>query len=134
MRITSLVFLTAYILAKNIAPQEIHINNYLIQTVIYTLAAFSLWNITDMFIEKIKPRAIYRRSFAVYAMHLPVAIVILKIFDFCTPQSQWLEIPKFIIMIIATLVIINLVCAFLEKFAPKIYATLMGNRINNNSK
>jgi hypothetical protein len=67
-------------------------------------------------------------------MHLPVAIVILKIFDFCTPQSQWLEIPKFIIMIISTLVIINLVCAFLEKFAPKIYATLMGNRINKNPK
>ena len=134
IQIASLIFLAAYIIAKNIAPQKIHINNYLTQTVIYTLAAFSLWNIADMFIERIKPRAIYRRSFAVYAMHLPVAIVILKIFDFCTPQSQWLEIPKFIIMIISTLVIINLVCAFLEKFVPKIYVVLMGNRINKNSK
>ena len=101
---------------------------------VYTLAAFSLWNITDIFIEKIKPRAIYRRSFTVYAMHLPVAIVILKIFDFCTPQSQWLEIPKFIVMIISTLVIINLVCAFSEKFTPKVYAALTGNRINKNYK
>ena len=134
VQIASLIFLTAYILVKNIAPQEIHINNYLTQTVVYMLAAFSLWNIVDMFIERIKVRAIYRRSFAVYAMHLPVAIVILKILDFCTPPSQWLEIPKFIIMIISTLTIINFVCAFLEKLAPKIYATLMGNRMNKSSK
>ena len=130
-QILSLIFLAAYILAKNIAPQEIHIDNYLTQTIVYTLAAFSLWNIADIFIEQIKPRAIYRRSFAVYAMHLPLAIIILKIFSFCTPQSQWLEIPKFVVMIVLTLVIINFVCAFLERFAPKIYALLMGNRIKN---
>ena len=133
MQIASLVFLAAYILAKNIAPQRIHINNYVTQIIVYTLAAFSLWNISDMFIERIKFGAIYRRSFAIYAMHLPIAIVILKIIDFCTPQSQWLEIPKFIIMIISTLIIINLACALLEKFVPKIYAILMGNRINKSS-
>ena len=124
----SLVYLVAYILAKNIAPQEIHIDNYLMQTVVYTLAAVSLWNIVDMFIEQIKPRAIYRRSFAVYAMHLPIAIVMLKVMDFCLPQNEWLEIPKFIVMVVITLVIINIACAILEKFAPKVYATLMGNR------
>ena len=127
-QIFSLVFLAAYIIAKNIAPEEIHINNYLIQTVVYTLAAFSLWNVTDAFVERIKPRAIYRRSFAVYAMHLPVAIVILKALDLCTPQSPWLEIPKFVIMIVLTLAVINLTCTLLEKFAPKIYATLMGKQ------
>ena len=129
VRIASVVFLSAYILAKNIAPQNLHIDNYLIQTVVYTLAAFSLWNIVDIFIEQIKPRPIYRRSFAIYAMHLNVAIVILKIFSFCLPQNEWLEIPKFIMMVVFTLVIINCVCAFLEKFLPGIYALLTGNRI-----
>ena len=117
MQIASLVFLAAYILAKNIAPQSLHIDNYLTQTVVYTLAAFSLWNVTDLFIERIKPRAIYRRSFAVYAMHLNVAIVLLKLFSICLPQSQWLEIPKFVMMVVCTLAIINGVCAFLEKCA-----------------
>ena len=130
MQLISFIFLLAYILAKNIVSQSMYVDNYLTQTVTYTLAAFALWNITDFFIERIKLHTIYTRSFAVYAMHLPVAIVILKIFDFCIPQNQWLEIPKFIIMIISTLIIINLVCAFLEKFAPKMYATLMGKRIN----
>lgn len=130
LQIASAIFLAAYILAKNIAPQEIHIDNYLTQTIVYTLAAFSLWNIADIFIERIKPRAIYRRSFAIYAMHLNVAIVILKILAFCTPKNEWLEIPKFIIMVVSTLIIVNLICAFLEKFVPKVYATLMGNRVN----
>lgn len=134
LQIASLVFLAAYVLAKNIAPQEIHIDNYFTQTVVYTLAAFSLWNVVDLFIERIRPKAIYRRSFAIYAMHLPVAIVILKILSFCTPSNEWLEIPKFIIMIVLTLVIINFVCTFLEKFAPKIHATLMGSRMNKQQK
>ena len=47
-QIASVIFLPAYILAKNIAPQEIHIDNYLTQTIVYTLAAFSLWNIADI--------------------------------------------------------------------------------------
>ena len=84
MQIASFIFLLAYILAKNIVPQNLHIDNYLTQTIVYTLAAFSLWNVVDVFIEQIKPRAIYRRSFAIYAMHLNVAIVILKILAFCT--------------------------------------------------
>ena len=125
----SIVFFVAYILAKNIVPQKLHITNYLIETIVYTLAAFSLWNIVDIFIERIKPRAIYRRSFAIYAMHLNVAIIILKILSLCTPQNEWLEIPKFIIMVVFTLVIINYVCVFLEKFSPKIYALFMGNRM-----
>ena len=129
LQVASFVFLVAYILAKNIVPQEMHIENYLMQTVVYSLAAFALWNVTDAFIERLKPRAMYRRSFAVYAMHLGIATVILKVFSFCLPQNEWLEIPKFIVMILATLVIINVVCALFEKFAPKVYAVLMGNRI-----
>jgi len=131
LQIISAFFLSAYVLARNIVPQEIHIENYFVQIIVYTLAAFSLWNVTDLFIERVKPRTIYRRSFAIYAMHLKVAIIVLKILSFITPQNAWLEIPKFIIMVISTLVIINLACAFLEKFAPKIYAILMGDRIKS---
>lgn len=88
----------------------------------------------DIFIERLKPRAIYRRSFAIYAMHLNIAIIILKILTLCTPPSEWLEIPRFIIMIISTLVIINFVCAFLERFLPKVYALFMGSRVKKVNK
>ena len=130
MQIVSAILLSAYILAKNIVPSELQITNYFIETIVYAVAAFALWNVVDIFIERIKPRAIYRRSFAIYAMHLNIAIIILKILSFCAPQNEWLEIPKFIVMVVLTLLIINFVCTFLEKKAPKIYAVFMGNRIN----
>lgn len=130
VQIASVVSLSVYVLAKNIVPQELHINNYFMQTITYSFAAFSLWNIVDIFIERMKPRAIYRRSFAVYAMHLNVAIVMLKVFSFCLPQSPWLEIPKFVMMVAFTLVIINCVCALGETFFPGIYGVLMGKRTN----
>ena len=130
IQIISVVLFSTYILAKNIVPRELHITNYLIETIVYTIAAFSLWNIMDIFIERIKPREIYRRSFAIYAMHLNVAIVLLKILSFCLPQNELLEIPKFIIMDVFTIIIINYVCAFFEKFFPKVYALFTGNRIS----
>ena len=125
----SLVLFLLYIFSKNIVPQELHISNYLIEIIVYTIAAFSLWNILDIFIERIKPRAIYSRSFAIYAMHLNVAIVLHKMLSFCIPNHEWLEIPKFIIMAVFTIVIINYACALLEKFLPRIYALLVGNRL-----
>lgn len=129
LQIASVVFLSAYVIAKTIVPSKLHIDNYLIETLVFTLAAFSLWNISDIFIEQIKPRAIYRRSFAIYAMHLNIAIIILKILSFVIPANEWLEIPRFIIMVVLTLVIINFICAFMERFFPRIYALLMGNRV-----
>ena len=128
VRIVSVIFLFAYILAKNIIPQEMHIDNYLTEAIVFTLCAFAFWNTVDIFIEKIKPRAIYRRSFAIYAMHLNIAIIVLKVLSILLPQSELFEIPKFIIMVVCTLLIINFVCAFLEKYLPKIYGIFMGNR------
>lgn len=128
LQIGSVAVLLVYILAKNIVPKELQFSNYLIETAVYTLAAFCLWNITDIFIEKIKPRAIYSRSFAIYAMHLNIAIIVLNLISRVFPQSEWFEIPKFAVMIISTLLIINGVCAFLERFLPGVYSLFMGNR------
>ena len=120
---------SSYIFAKNIFPQKLHISNYLIEIIVYTIAAFSLWNILDIFIERIKPRAIFHRSFVIYAMHLNVSIALLKILSFCLPNHEWLEIPKFIIMAVLTIVIINSACALSGKFFPRVYALFSGNRL-----
>ncbi len=129
VQLASAIFLIAYVLAKNLVPANLQKDNYLLQVIVYTLAAYFLWNVVDGFIEELKPRAIYRRSFPIYAMHLNVGIIVLKVLSLLLPQSEWVLIPRFVIMIVLTLVIINLVCAFLEKFAPKVYGVLMGNRI-----
>lgn len=130
----SVAFLAVYVLAKNIVPQRLHIDNYLAEVIVFTLASCSLWNITDIFIDKIRPRAIYRRSFAIYAMHLNVAMIILKIFSLLLPDTEWLKFPKFVFMVALTLIAINLFCIFTEKFLPGVNATLMGKRLKKQEK
>ena len=128
-QIISGAFLLAYILVKTIVPQRLHVENYLAKAVVLSLCALALWNITDAFASKLKSRPLYRRSFAVYAMHLNLALIVLKVINIVLPQRQWLEIPKFAIMVCTTLIIINYLCALLEKFAPKIYGLFMGKGI-----
>lgn len=67
-------------------------------------------------------------------MHLNIALIILKLLSALLPQNEWLEIPKFAVMVFSTLLIINLICTFLERFFPKIYALFMGGRINKVKK
>lgn len=129
MQIGSIIFLGTYFIAKTFVPREIQVINYLTETIVFILCSFALWNIVDIFIERIKPRAIYRRSFAVYAMHINVAGIVMKILSAILPQSKWLEIPGFIVMAVITLTIINLICVILEKFFPKIFGIFMGNRV-----
>ena len=128
IQIGSLLFLASYFIAKTFVPQEFHVDNYLIETIVFILCSLSLWNIVDIFIGKIKPRAIYGRSFAIYAMHINVSGIVMKILSAIIGENKWLEIPKIILMVISTLIIINLICAFLERFLPKIYGIFMGNR------
>ena len=128
-QLLSVIFLSLYILAKNIVPQELHINNYLVQVIVFTMCSFALWHTADIFIERLKPRAVYKRSFAVYAMHLNIAIVILKILSVILPHNPYMEIPKFVIMVVVTLTIINFVCAFLERYLPKLNGFLFGKHI-----
>ena len=72
-QIISITLLLSYVIAKNVIPHNLFIENYLMQVIVFTICCFALWNTLDIFIEKLKPRPIYRRSFAIYAMHLNTA-------------------------------------------------------------
>lgn len=129
----SLVFLIAYIILKNIFATRTYPLETLLKVVFYTLSAFALWNLTDMFIHKVKPKKIYCRSFAIYATHINISAVISKLLFLCLPKNNWMAIPNFIITFILTLILINLICIFLEKFMPRVYSILMGSRLRKSN-
>lgn len=124
----SILFLTAYVLAKNIFSPKLHVRHPIIVVAVFCLTSFALWNIVDLFIDKIKPRAIFTRSFAIYAIHVNLSAVIAKLCFLCMPRNESFAIPNFIITFILTLIIINLGCSFFEKHCPKIYSIFMGMR------
>lgn len=127
----SVFFLVIYIVAKNIFPPVLNTwtDDLLLKSVIFVLASFALWNAVDLFIDYIRPRAIYGRSFAVFAMHINISAIIAKLIALCLPRTPWMAIPNFIITVILTLIVINVVCVLLERFLPHVNAVLMGNRI-----
>lgn len=127
IRYSSIIILLSYITFKNIFPSS-HCSLEILQVVVFSLCSFALWNIVDIFIDKIKPREIYSNSFAIYAMHTNISAIITKLIFLCLPKSEWMAIPNFIITAIFTLTIINLICIFLQKFFPKVHAILLGNR------
>lgn len=124
----SILFLAAYVLAKNIFSPKFHVRHPILVVAVFCLTSFALWNVVDVFIDKIKPRAIFSRSFAIYAIHVNLSAVIAKLCFFCMPRNEYFAIPNFIITFILTLIIINLACSFFEKHCSKIYSMFMGMR------
>ena len=62
-------------------------------------------------------------------MHMNISAIITKLIALCLPRTPWMAIPNFIITVILTLIVINVVCVLLERFLPHVNAVLMGNRI-----
>lgn len=129
MQLLSAGILAVYILAKNLLFQTLETDLPAIGILLFTLCAFSLWNLTDLFIDKIRPRALYTRSFAMLALHTNVSAVITKLFAILLPRSELLAIPNFLFTFVSTILCISLFCSILERFSPRIYSILMGNRI-----
>ena len=131
MRIGSIAYLAVYIVAKNLFPPEpsTWTDNPMLKAIVFVLAAFAMWNVVDMFIDHVRPKAIYGRSFAIFAMHINISAIITNLIALCLPRTPWMAIPNFIMTVILTLIVINVVCVLLERFLPRVNAVLMGNRI-----
>ena len=126
----SILFLVTYVILKNIFRESINKTGITgLDIIIFLFAAFALWNIADLFIDKISPKAIYSRSFAIYALHVNVSAIIAELLFLGLPKNEWFAIPNFILTFIFTLLSINLICALIERFFPKTCALLFGNRI-----
>lgn len=128
MKLLSVLYLSVYVLVKNLFPFTKVAWSLFLEVIIFTLCAFSIWNILDIFVEKIKPHSIYSHSFAIYAMHINISAIVTKLLFIILPKNEYFAFPNFILTVIITLGLINLFCIILECYAPKIYAFIMGKR------
>lgn len=125
----SMVFLSTYIILKNLFTPQMQSLEAILSVVIFPPLAFALWNILDVFVHKMKTKKVYSRSFAIYAMHSNISAIITKLVFIVFPKREWMAIPNFFATVILTLLFINLMCSLGEKFFPKVYSALMGNRL-----
>ena len=115
-RYGSLIFLVVYIALKNIFPPQINSYKSILEVIFFTLSAYALWNIIDIFIDKIRMKKLYMRSFAIYALHINIAAIITNMIYLLGSKSEWMVIPNFVITAILTVILINIICTLLEKF------------------
>lgn len=92
------------------------------------LFSLSFWKMADIFIDRIKIRPFFTRSFMVYLMHINVSAVITKLLYLILPKSNWWTIPNVVLTVFLTLASINLFCVFMQRFFPKVYMYIGGTR------
>lgn len=125
----SCIFLVLYVLGKNAFPTNDYYIKPFVTIVVFVLASYSLWNIVDGFMDKIKMIPLYSRSFAIFAMHTNVSAIICKILYLIFPRNGYFALPNLIITIIITTMSINVFCIVFERLMPSTYALFMGKGI-----
>ena len=128
-QILSLLFLCLYFVLKTIfRPAVYAAERHPVAIPFFTFCAFCLWNSMDLFVDQIKERPLYSRSFAVYAMHENVSAVLTKLFALAVRKAEIHAIPNFIFTVLSTLFFINLFCHLTARHCPKLYGLLLGRR------
>ena len=92
------------------------------------LFCYSFWKAIDLFVVKVKLREYMKNSFFVYAMHMNVQAIIVKVIYLVGPKVIWMAYPNFIVSFLVTMFIILFVSSLTKEHLPRIYSALSGNR------
>ena len=103
-------------------------NDGFVYVFIMTVFCFSTWFMFDLFKFDKKPKHFYNYSFMMFALNFYLGVYVAKILYIVLPKSQIFSIVNLIITLVIVIGLILLTSAFLEKYLPKIYKLITGNR------
>lgn len=89
---------------------------------------WGFWWVIDLVVEKIKLRSFMDHTFMIYAIHVNVSAIIAKLIYYVLPKSSPMAFVNLILTTIISLVIIELITMFLNRFCKKPYQILTGSR------
>lgn len=129
-------FLVGFFTETKLLPEPLLsvLSNALVFNTLMTIGALGLWFATDWFVHKLALRKIYRTSFFVFAMHINVSAVVAKLVYFALPKDAVFAIPNFVLTVIGTLVVIDLIYRLMERICPWAVNILSGNRSSYGAK
>ena len=132
--IASAAFLFIYILLKNLFPVNEYFALPAVRIIVFSLAAYALWCVMDLFTERLTPRPIYGRSFPIFAMHTNISAIIYKICYLILPKNGYMALPNFLATTILTIFAINVFCIAFERYLPSAFALVMGKGLKKIEK
>ena len=101
---------------------------YGLKTIFLLFAALSFWFASDLFIDYIKPKKFHQYSFLIYAMHVNVQAIYVKIIYLVFPKSAVFSIFNFVVSTVLTILTIIIFGQVCRRISPKLYALLTGDR------
>lgn len=122
----SVIYFSLYVGAKNLFAANAYMEKPIVDVIVFVLCAWAVWNMLDLFIDKITLKPIHSRSLVILTMHINVSAVITKLIYLALPKTPWLAIPNFIATFLLSIVAMNLFCVALERFAPKLSPLFTG--------
>jgi hypothetical protein len=99
-----------------------------VKNVLLLAVAMGLWNMADLFVDRVQLRHYHSTSFGVFAMHVNVSAVVTKLAYFAMPKSGIFAVVNFGITVLVTLALIDVFYIVLEKGSPKLLRLLTGGR------
>lgn len=105
-----------------------------INAIVKSAGAISLWFFLDCLIDKVTQKNYMDDSFIIYALHVNVSAVLIKLFYLALPKHPLMSILNLFVCTALTVALICVFCAILKKFLPKVYAIVSGARARTKSK
>ena len=106
-----------------------------VNIILLTVYALSFWFAADLMlnIKKISVKPFFDDNFFIYAMHINVSAVIVKLLYMVMPKNVIFAIPNFVISTILTLISILFFAYILRKKANKLYLVISGKKVRGGS-
>ena len=103
-------------------------NDGFVYILVMTLFCFSTWFMFDFFTFNKKPKHFCNYSFMMFALNFYLGVYVAKILYIILPKSQMFAVVNLILTLIIVIGSILLCSAFMEKYIPKVYKLITGNR------
>lgn len=105
--------------------------NPVIDVIILIVLSICFWHMFDICMPKslVNIPDVFKHSFWVFALHVNISAVISKLLYMILPKIFYFSLINFALTTILTLISIEIICYYIKKIVPSIYALLAGERI-----
>ncbi len=102
-----------------------------VNIILLTIYALSFWVAADLMlnIKKISVKPIFYDNFFIYAMHINVSAIIVKLLYLVMPKDVIFAIPNFILSTVLTLTVILFFAKILRKKTNQLYLLISGKKM-----
>ena len=100
----------------------------MIDIIVRMVYAISFWRFSDLFVSRIPIKECMKHTFWIYALHLNIQSCISKMLWLIFPKNNAFILFNFILTVLITLITVELIYKFTDKFMPKVNRLLSGGR------